>query len=261
MDLTLKHQDFRMMTKFFIVLLSVVSVHSAPRTENNVVKDCDDMYKIAMKAGTEQCSSGVFTIYPSVLTHQASLLSVQAHCDMHTEGGRWTVIQRRFDGSLNFYRPWEQYKAGFGDAKGEYWLGLEAMHLLTLGRKHELRVDLEDFEGNRVFAKYSTFSVGSEAEGYKLTVAGFKNGGAKDSFSYHNGAKFSTFDKDQDTWSKNCAVVYNGANWYKSCHHNNVNGVYQWGPTTLHATGVNWYHWKGWNYSLKAVSMKIRPVH
>lgn len=33
------------------------------------------------------------------------------------------VIQRRMDGTVNFYRPWDQYKMGFGDAAGEYWLG------------------------------------------------------------------------------------------------------------------------------------------
>lgn len=33
------------------------------------------------------------------------------------------VIQRRMDGMVNFYRPWEAYKDGFGDRSGEYWLG------------------------------------------------------------------------------------------------------------------------------------------
>lgn len=33
------------------------------------------------------------------------------------------MIQRRIDGTENFYRPWSHYKAGFGKVAGEYWLG------------------------------------------------------------------------------------------------------------------------------------------
>ncbi|XP_070708018.1 microfibril-associated glycoprotein 4-like [Pempheris klunzingeri] len=213
--------------------------------------DCSDIYN-----DDNNRSSGVFTIYPIGATS-----AVQVYCDMDSEGGRWTVFQRRMDGSVNFYRPWDHYRTGFGSAAGEYWLGLETLFHLSLRKKYELLVDMEDFEGNKAFARYSSFSVGPESLGYSLNVSGFINGSAGDSLSNHSGLKFSTFDKDQDTDSRNCAKTFLGAFWYGICHNTNPNGVYRWGADGTHyAIGVDWEHWKGYNYSLKAISMKMRPV-
>ncbi|XP_074476400.1 microfibril-associated glycoprotein 4-like isoform X1 [Sebastes fasciatus] len=214
--------------------------------------DCSDIYN-----HDHSRPSGVYTIYPI-----GSTSAVQVYCDMVSEGGKWTVFQRRMDGSVNFYRPWDHYKMGFGSAAGEYWLGLENLFHLTEKKKYELLVDMEDFSGKKVFARYSSFAIDSESNGYTLHVSGFTDGGAGDSLNYHNGRKFSTFDKDQDSHSKNCARLFLGAFWYNNCHKTNPNGVYRWGAdSTLFAVGVEWSSWKGFNYSLKTISMKIRPVH
>ncbi|XP_058626272.1 microfibril-associated glycoprotein 4-like isoform X2 [Onychostoma macrolepis] len=175
--------------------------------------------------------------------------------------GGWTVIQRRMDGSVNFYQAWHQYKRGFGNMESEYWLGLDNMYQLTRNRNYKLRVDLEDFQGNKVFAQYSSFSVGPEADGYILHVSGFTDGGAGDSLSVHNGFMFSTFDKDQDISPHNCAKKYLGAFWYMSCHHTNPNGWYLWGEDpTYYAIGNVWSSWKGYNVGMKSISMKIKRV-
>ncbi|XP_052376021.1 microfibril-associated glycoprotein 4-like isoform X2 [Oncorhynchus keta] len=120
------------------------------------------------------------------------------------------VIQKRKDGTVNLYHGWDQYRSGFGQASGEYWLGLENIHLLTQRKRYELRVDLGDFEGAKVHMQYSSFSVDSEHEGYKLHLSGFKDGGAGKSMDEHNGQKFSIFDKDQGIHTSNGAKSYLG---------------------------------------------------
>ncbi|KAK2820188.1 hypothetical protein Q5P01_023147 [Channa striata] len=200
-------------------------------------------------------SSGVYVIY------RGDGIPLQVYCDMDSLGGGWTVFQRRMDGSLNFYRPWDQYRNGFGNTFGEYWLGLDNVYVMTKTRKYELLVDMEDFDGKTVYARFTSFSIGDECDGYKLKVSGFINGGAGDSLSLHNGQKFSTFDKDQDASGNNMAVLHVGAFWYYNSLYANPNGVYRWGPDSSHYyIGVEWYTWKGTTYSLKGISMKIRPV-
>lgn len=34
------------------------------------------------------------------------------------------IIQQRFDGSVDFYRNWTDYKAGFGSIDSEFWIGM-----------------------------------------------------------------------------------------------------------------------------------------
>ncbi|XP_070683889.1 ficolin-2-like [Pempheris klunzingeri] len=180
---------------------------------------------------------------------------------MDTDGGRWTVFQRRIDGTENFFRPWKHYKTGFGNVAGEYWLGLHNIFLLSMRKENELRVDMEDWDGEKASAQYSSFSIGSESSGYQLHLGSFTGGGAEDSLSNHNNMKFTTFDKDQDAWDTNCAQSYLGGFWYNECHMANPNGMYAPnGAIAFENVHVIWYHWKGWNYSLKTISMKIRSV-
>ena len=105
---------------------------------------------------------------------------IQALCDMTTEGGGWTVFQRRMDGSVDFYLGWEDYRVGFGNLSGEFWLGNDNLHRLTANVDMMLRVDLEDYDGVRNYAEYTTFSVADANDNYRLTIDGY-NGTAGDS--------------------------------------------------------------------------------
>ena len=63
------------------------------------------------------------------------------------------MFQKRLDGSVDFYRAWNDYKRGFGNLNGEFWLGLDKIHRLTIERCR-LHVDLEDINGNTAYAEY-----------------------------------------------------------------------------------------------------------
>jgi len=91
------------------------------------------------------------------------------YCDQITAGGGWTVIQKRQDGSVDFYRGWDDYKRGFGNLNGEFWLGLSKIHRLTKQR-NRLQVDLEETNGKSAYAEYSFFGVGNEGSKYKLSL-------------------------------------------------------------------------------------------
>ena len=84
---------------------------------------------------------GSHTVYP----YGVLQLPMTVYCIFDTSGA-WTVIQRRFNGSVNFYRNWDAYKKGFGMSNGEYWLGNDVIHALTHSGNHKLKVILKDFE-------------------------------------------------------------------------------------------------------------------
>ena len=119
------------------------------------------------------------------------------------------------DGSEDSYRNWADYVAGFGQPKGEHWLGLEKLVCLTTRRpRTELTVIIAVYEGNYKYAQYSFFSVGNSRTNYRLNITGY-TGNAGDSLTYNNGMQFCTKDRDNDQWSGNCATACPGAWWYK----------------------------------------------
>uniref|UniRef100_A0A8C7XUM6 Fibrinogen C domain containing 1 n=1 Tax=Oryzias sinensis TaxID=183150 RepID=A0A8C7XUM6_9TELE len=215
-------------------------------------KDCSEI----MASGASV--DGVYSVFP---IHDPNGFMV--YCDMNTDGGGWTVIQRREDGSVNFFRGWEAYRDGFGTTTGEHWLGLQRIYSLTRSGGFEMRIDMADFDNATAFASYSDFSVGRdsvnpEEDGYPLTVDGY-SGTAGDSLLKHSGMRFTTKDRDQDQSENNCAAYYQGAWWYRNCHTSNLNGQYLGGGHASYADGVEWSSWTGWQYSLRFTEMKIRP--
>ena len=101
---------------------------------------------------------------------------------MITDGGGWTVFQRRLEGSVDFYLDWASYKNGFGNLNGEFWLGNDNLHRLTAANDVKLRVHLEDFDGDIRYAEYTTFNVADDSDNYRLFIGGY-SGTAGDSMT------------------------------------------------------------------------------
>ncbi|XP_048588727.1 ryncolin-1-like isoform X2 [Nematostella vectensis] len=199
-------------------------------------------------------SNGLYTVKPSPDGD-----AVKVYCDQTTDGDGWTVLQRRQDGSVDFYLGWADYKRGFGNETGEFWLGLDKIHLLTSQTNTTVRVDLMDWAGATKYAVYDHFAVSAENRNYVLTLGSY-SGTAGDSLSYHRGMPFSTKDQDHDTYNSNCAVMRKGAWWYWSCNNSNLNGKYFQGGKASNSDGINWGTWKNYSYSFKRSEMKIRPA-
>ena len=186
-------------------------------------RDCKEHFRHGARI------NGLYTINNNINGH-----NLQVFCDQTTDGGGWTVIQRRMDASENFYRNWTEYKLGFGQLHREHWLGNENIFHLTSQaflRGSEIRFDML-VKGASImeWAKYPSFNVNNEASGYKLHVSGAHSGNIRSAYKFtsHDGMKFSTYDRDNDAAKapRHCAVENYGAWWYKACFMANLNGRY-----------------------------------
>lgn len=141
-------------------------------------------------------------------------------CDSTLAGSGWTVVQRRQDGTENFNRNWQDYRAGFGDLRGEFFMGLETLHRMTKAQSHELFIHLEDFHNETRYAQYNYFVIGNEHESYKIESLGEYSGNADDALLQHKNCKFSTPDRPV-AGKSNCAELYQSGWWFNS-------GCYLW---------------------------------
>nr|XP_039256108.1 fibrinogen-like protein 1 [Styela clava] len=241
-------------------------------------EDCSDVFD---KGGRR---SGIYFIQPS-----RNFTPFPAYCDQETDGGGWTYIHSHINDDFDFNRSWLSYKHGFGDVscdgKSNFWIGNEALHVMTSLRNYHLRADVMDWSDNEGYASYSSFHVEPEEMDYQLRISGYEAAEDPDmrigdafkghNFGYpddesstkHDGMKFSTFDRDNDRYQYNCASQDGGGWWFNRCSAVNLNGrVYRNGfykaANTLYGfdNGMIWGPWTGLWYALKSSSMRIRPA-
>ncbi|KAJ8024089.1 Tenascin-X [Holothuria leucospilota] len=182
---------------------------------------------------------------------------IKVYCNM-TDGGGWTVFQRRLDHSVNFYRNWTSYKEGFGSPDHEHWLGNEIIFYLTNQREYQLRIDFVAEDGYASYAKYDHFRIASESDYYKLISVGrytkpsaftFHDTG-RDNLLPHKGQAFSTYDSDHDNKDNgNCAVIHHSAWWFTNCLYCDLNSPI-----------IHWGHLPAGQYNIAYTEMKLRPA-
>lgn len=180
-----------------------------PDNESLYINPDGPTYKDCRDAVSRNNKQGIYSIQPA-----DALSPFLAYCD--EEG--WTVIQRRFDGSEDFYRDWDDYQAGFGRLSGEYWLGLENIHLLTKQDNYDLKVEVLGYNGKLYSSESPGFKLEGEDKEYVLHIGNMTSGNYKDLMIELDGLAFTTKDNDNDEWwENNCAYYYRGAFWLKNC--------------------------------------------
>ncbi|XP_017075822.1 microfibril-associated glycoprotein 4-like isoform X2 [Drosophila eugracilis] len=202
--------------------------------------------------------SGTDTFSQKVMQKVQIFRSTQIGSHAST-GPEWMVIQRRIDGSVSFntlnfmHDRW--FKLGFGDLTKEFWIGCEKLHKLTTSRRHELYIQIVDFEDAIAYARYDNFVVGSEDEGYALKSLGEYSGTAGDALSTSIQKKFVHSACFYEFYGR----TFHWSWWDKSqC---NLNGFYH--ATSMNLSDVNGIWWSKWNdrgrLNLKSCKMLIRP--
>ncbi|KAJ8033898.1 Ryncolin-4 [Holothuria leucospilota] len=207
-------------------------------------KDCLDLFNSGVT------TSGIYSIEPDSWDGGA----FNVYCNM-TDGGGWTVFQRRLNGAVDFQRNWGVYKVGFGPQDGEHWLGNDKLFSLTNQRRYELRIDLVDSVGDPYFAKYDFFRINDETNNYALAVRSYIDGDAGDSLTArHNGEDFSTIDRDNDDMADfHLANTTAGPWWYGGTAESSLNANYDSGI-------IRWLSLPGFHGRIRFVEMKVRPV-
>lgn len=142
----------------------------------------------------------------------------------------WIVFQQKTSAAPAFNRSWADYRSGFGDPNGNFWLGLERLYQMTQSAKYRMRIEVQlQYNLKWYSVEYDSFVVDSEPNGYAIHLNGCA-GDACDPFdspistSKQNHMPFSTpeqftlqYTGNSTTIVKGCGFLPAGGFWYNNC--------------------------------------------
>ncbi|XP_050419416.1 ficolin-1-like, partial [Patella vulgata] len=142
--------------------------------------------------------------------------------------GGFGMLRRHSTPTVNFNRPWSDYKMGFGNMPIEYWLGLDNIHFLTQDYTYRLTTSVFLQNGTKLRSRQRDFQVGNESTLYKMTFTNSltgENDTLGDCMEEMKNQPFSTYDNDNDNDANvNCAQEYHGGYWFDACSSCNPTG-------------------------------------
>ncbi|XP_039744056.1 angiopoietin-related protein 3 [Pteropus medius] len=214
---------------------------------DDIPADCTTIYNQGKQ------TSGIYSIRPS------SSQVFNVYCDVKP-GNSWTLIQHRTDGSRDFNETWENYKYGFGNLDGEFWLGLEKIYSIVKQSNYILRIELEDWKDSKHYIDYS-FHLGNHETNYTLHLVEI-TGNIPKVLPEHKDLVFSTWDH-KSKGHFNCPESFSGGWWWHDvCGENNLNSKYNKprSKTKPERRGISWKSQNGKLYSSKSTKMLIHPT-
>src|SRR6218665_115098 len=148
-------------------------------------------------------------------------------------------MQQKVDGSTFFQKSWIAFKKRFGDQSKNYWFGNEKLYILTnVSCSCQSRVEVCRQSSTPYYgqwgapnqgsitcsvADYSSFSICSEADGYRLQL-GTLSGTAGSGMSEQNNKKFSTIHTHNVQYSSvDCGGSFGVGWWYGTSNHVDLN--------------------------------------
>ncbi|XP_041374124.1 angiopoietin-1-like [Gigantopelta aegis] len=185
-----------------------------------IMQDCTEGF-MSGHYGTQR---DVFWVFPN----QAPV-PFKVECWME-DGGK-TVMQHQKIGDVSFARSWAEYRSGFGQLRGDHWLGNDHVFYITNNRPQTLLIAVVSrqytYNGDTTirYHYYDRFKISDESSQYRLTFTTESSiNSLGDCLTGLKNAPFSTSDVNN---AGTCGSDFNAGWWFVAgaCSVCNPNGV------------------------------------